>query len=389
MEVSPILILRARALAKEYVSLRTSVTETFNAQSARRMGELSTVANALKEWDESQKNITELSQLLDDPSTDPELRALAADDLDSTTANLPPLSRTLLQALIPPHPFANLPCLIEIRPGVGGSEAALFAGDLFRMYRALCSRRGLRLSVLKFESAHGSNDPNSKDVPVDEAIFEVETPGAYDLLRCEAGVHRVQRVPATEAKGRTHTSVCTVLVMPSLKEESAGELDATDPASDAYVDVKEVRLETMRARGAGGQHVNTTDSAVRLTHIPTGISVSMQDSRSQQANRTKAWQVLRSRLVQRRREEREEENTKLRQSILGTAAPGRSDKIRTYNWIQQRVTDHRTGITMYTLADIIAGGEGLDEVMESVKGWLVDQEVHAMIDDEKLGGKKR
>lgn len=219
-----------------------------------------------------------------------------------------------------------------------------------------------------------------------EAVIEVETDGAYDVLRTESGVHRVQRVPATETKGRTHTSAVSVMVLPSFPETGSGpdgSLDVEDPNNDYYVDPQEVRSEKMRAGGSGGQHVNKTESAIRLTHIPTGIAVSMQDSRSQHANRKKAWQILRARLAEARQTAREQEMMEMRRGVLGgVARMGRGDKVRTYNFGQNRCTDHRSGITIHNLDGVLDGGDGLDTVMDSVRAWLVDQEVSAMAAEE-------
>ena len=273
-----------------------------------------------------------------------------------------------------------MPCLLEVRPGAGGSEAALFAGDLLRMYQAFCKRRGLHTKLLKLDEAAFGNDSE-----ISEAVLEIDREGAYDMLRCEAGVHRVQRVPATEKQGRTHTSAVSVIVLPSFPEkgeEEMGEANFDDPESDYYINPKDVRTDVMRANGAGGQHVNTTDSAVRLTHIPTNTVVNMQDSRSQQQNRKKAWQILRARLAQARREAREEKKAALRISVVGISKMGRGDKIRTYNWSQQRVTDHRSGITLHHLNDVLEGGDSLDKVMESVRAWLRERDVEALIADE-------
>ena len=292
-----------------------------------------------------------------------------------------------------------MPCLLEIRPGAGGSEATLFARDLLRMYRAFCSRRGLRVSLLKYEDAEGTSAGNTGDAPLQEAILEVDSGGAYGVLRSESGVHRVQRVPATETKGRTHTSAASVLVLPSLSgngngngngqgdESGVGGVDDWDnPSNDCYIDLKDVRVDVMRARGAGGQHVNTTDSAVRLTHVPTNTVVSMQDSRSQLKNREKAWTVLRSKLAQARREAREEEMLRMRRSVVGVARVGRGDKVRTYNYGQQRVTDHRSGFSVHSLADVVAGGESLDRVMLSVQSWLGEQDMQAMLGEQQTTG---
>lgn len=317
-----------------------------------------------------------------DSSTDAELRSLAADELAKTTEKLSQLASGLQTSLIPEHPFADLPCLIELRPGAGGDEAALFAGDLLRMYQAYCKRNGLRTNLLKLDSAASVGVEDK----IQEAVLEVESQGAYDLFRCEAGVHRVQRVPATESKGRMHTSAVSVLVLPSFPDQGEDELaegNFDDPSNDYYVNPADVRTDVMRARGAGGQHVNTTDSAVRLTHIPTNTVVAIQDQRSQHKNRHKAWQILRAKLAQARREAREEEMAQLRVSVVGISRMGRGDKVRTYNWSQQRVTDHRSGITLHHLDDILEGGEGLDKVMASVKEWLKMRDVESLIADEE------
>ena len=329
-----------------------------------------------------EKSLPELQQLMQDSSTDAELQKLAAEELEVTIKNLATLSSNLQTSLVPEHPFAGLPCLVELRPGAGGDEAALFAGDLLRMYQGFCKRRGLRANILKLDSAASVGVDNQ----IQEAVLEVENAGAYDFFRCEAGVHRVQRVPATESKGRTHTSAVSVLVLPNFPtqgDEELGESNLDDPASDYYVDPKDVRTDVMRARGAGGQHVNTTDSAVRLTHVPTNTVVAIQDSRSQPKNRQKAWQILRAKLAQARREAREEEMAQLRVSVVGVSKMGRGDKIRTYNWSQQRVTDHRSGSTLHDLDDILEGGDSLDKVMASVKEWMKMKDVEALVADEE------
>lgn len=329
--------------------------------------------------------------LLSDPKTDQDLIELANEDLAATQDAFTIATETLKTSLVPPHPFADLACLIEIRPGAGGSEAALFAGDLVRMYQSYCSKNGLRVSILKYEAADGTADPRGSDAPLQEAVLEVESSGAYGILRCEAGVHRVQRVPATESKGRTHTSAASVLVLPSFPADPGadlGENDFNNPDSDYYVDPKDVRTDVMRAKGAGGQHVNTTDSAVRLTHIPTGTVVAIQDSRSQPKNREKAWQLLRSRIAQERREKREEEMVALRRSVVGVAKIGRGDKVRTYNWGQQRVTDHRSGLSVHDLDDVLDGGIELEKVMESVRAWLGEQDVLGLVAEEEAKRKQ-
>lgn len=322
--------------------------------------------------------------MLQDSSTDQELRSLAAEEIDTTSGNLHTFANRLQSSLVPAHPFAQLPCLIELRPGAGGSEAGLFAGDLLRMYQAYCKRHGLRVTLLKLE--HEAVSGGESDNTIKEAVIEIDSAGAYDMLRCEAGVHRVQRVPATESKGRTHTSAVAVIVMPSFSNENSGNMsedEFKDPNSDYYVDPSDVRTDLMRASGAGGQHVNKTESAIRLTHAPTGTVVGVQESRSQHQNRAKAWQILRAKLAQARRDAREEELAQLRLSVVGASRMGRGDKVRTYNWGQQRVTDHRSGITLHHLDEILQGGDSLDKIMSSVKTWMREQELEATIANEE------
>lgn len=389
--LSKALLSRARAAAEEHAQLINKVAESFDTASAKRLGELGPVTAALEEWEKANASLLELKELIKDSGADQELRELALEDFASTTEQVSQASQALTKTLAPRHPFADLPCLMEIRPGVGGSEAALFAGDLLRMYQAFCAKQNLRATLLKYEDAAGMSDPNGSDAPLQEAIIEVETKGAYGVLRTEAGVHRVQRVPATESKGRVHTSAVAVLVLPSFPTNAndleGSMIDTEDSNSDYYVNPQDVRTDVMRARGAGGQHVNTTDSAVRLTHVPTGTVVAMQDSRSQHKNREKAWQILRARLAQARREAREEEMLRMRRSIAGAGKSGRSDKVRTYNWGQQRVTDHRSGMTLNQLDDVMGGGDGLGEVMDSVRGWLQDQEIEGMVAEEEAAAK--
>lgn len=337
----------------------------------------------MKEYDDARSAFTELQGLL--ASSDKELREMAEEDVEPSREKIEQSTEALKASLIPVHPFAHLPCLIEIRPGAGGDEAGLFAGDLCRMYEMYCSRIGLRTSILKYETADGVASSGG-GAHVQEAILEIESPGAYGILRCEAGVHRVQRVPATESKGRTHTSAVSVLVLPSIPAEGSqdlGEKSFDDPNSDYYVDPKDVQTDVMRARGAGGQHVNTTDSAVRLTHGPTNTVVFVQEGRSQIKNREKAWQVLRSRIAQMRREEREAEIIAMRRGA-GAGKVGRENKVRTYNWGQQRVSDHRSNFDLRNLDDVMEGGDGLERVMDSVRAWMAEQEVLGLVAEEEI-----
>lgn len=261
---------------------------------------------------------------------------------------------------------------------------------MFKMYQLYCQRKGYRTKVVKYESADGAGDMKGSDgeLPLQEAVLEMLEPGAYDIFRTESGMHRVQRVPVTEKQGRTHTSAVAVWVLPSFPESGAGANDFNNPESDFYVDPTEVKTETMRARGAGGQHVNKTESAIRLTHIPTGIQVSMQDSRSQQANRDTAWKILRSRIAVQRREAREEEAAKLRDNVLSKDKLTRGDKIRTYNYSQDRCSDHRSGVDTHNLSDVLAGGTTFEKILDSVREWRLAQDIEAVIAQEEAAATK-
>ncbi|KAF2224133.1 hypothetical protein BDZ85DRAFT_234346 [Elsinoe ampelina] len=381
-EVSPLLLSRARAIAQEHATLSASLADSFSQANARKLGQLSRTTTALTSYETAHTSLSELRSLLSDPTTDPDLRTLAEEELPSATTTLQTAAQSLRHSLVPPHPFAHLPCLIEIRPGAGGSEAALFAADLVRMYTSYLTSRSLPHSILKYEDALGPSDPNGSSAPLQECIIEVLSPSSYGLLRCESGVHRVQRVPATESKGRTHTSSAAVMVLPSFPDSP----DLSD-LEDAAVEEKDVRVDIMKSRGAGGQHVNTTNSAVRLTHVPTNTVVAIQDQRSQHKNKEKAWRLLRAKVAQMRREEKEKEMLSLRRGTVAVGRLGREHKVRTYNWGQQRVTDHRSGVSVHDLDDVVAGGEGLERVMESVRGWLSEMEVVAVAAEAEEGVK--
>ncbi|UNI21256.1 Peptide chain release factor 1, mitochondrial [Purpureocillium takamizusanense] len=394
--LAPSLLRRAQALVAEHDALQRALSSgdddayAFDAAKARRAGELSRVAAALAACTAARASVAELAALAADPhGADPDLAAIAREDLAPEAARLDALERALSAALTPRHPFAHLPCMLEFRPGPGGLEGRYFTDSLFKMYRALCARRGYRANVLKYELADAAGDQSSSagELPLQEAVLEVQDPGAYDEFRGEAGMHRVQRIPSTESKGRVHTSAVAVWVLPSFAENNnsggAEAVDVDDPDSDFYVNPADVRVETMRARGAGGQHVNKTESAIRLTHAPTGTVVSMQDHRSQQRNREDAWKVLRSRVAAQRVERRQEDAARLRSSVLSRAQITRGDKIRTYNYGQDRCSDHRAGVDVHNLPDVLAGGETLDRVMGAAREWLVAREVEAVAAEEE------
>ena len=273
---------------------------------------------------------------------DPELRELAEAELEAAERRLEDLDREILRQLLPKDPRDEKNVIMEIRAGAGGEEAALFAADLFRMYSRYAERHGWKVEVL---SASESDLGGFKEI-----IFAVKGKGAYSRLKYESGVHRVQRVPETEAQGRIHTSTATVAVLPEAEEV------------DVQIDEKDLRVDIFHSSGAGGQNVNKVATAVRITHIPTGIVVVCQDERSQLKNRLKAMTVLRSRLLDLEQRKRDEEIGRTRRMQVGTG--DRSEKIRTYNFPQDRITDHRIGLTVHNLPDRLDGN--IDDIIDAV-----------------------
>ncbi|OIQ79643.1 peptide chain release factor 1 [mine drainage metagenome] len=274
---------------------------------------------------------------------DAELRALAQDELAAATARAATLDAELQRALLPRDPDDRRPAFVEVRAGTGGEESALFASELLRMYTRYAEARGWRCEML----GHTASDLGG----VREAIVRISGDGVYGRLKFESGGHRVQRVPATEAQGRIHTSAATVAVLPEPDAQAAVELN---PA--------ELRIDTFRASGAGGQHINKTDSAVRVTHLPTGLVVECQDDRSQHRNKARALEVLAARLQQRVRQQAHEREAAQRRSLVGSG--DRSDRIRTYNVPQGRVTDHRINLTLHRIDAILDGD--LDELLDAL-----------------------
>ncbi len=274
---------------------------------------------------------------------DPEMAAEAAHEVERLQATIADLETRLKPALLPHDPLDDRNAIIEIRAGTGGDEAALFAADLYRMYTRFVERAGWRRETISHsEGALGG---------VKEAIFKVQGTGAFGVMRWESGVHRVQRVPATETQGRIHTSAATVAVLPEAEEV------------DVRIEDKDLRIDVFRSSGPGGQSVNTTDSAVRITHLPTGLVVSQQDQKSQLQNKLKAMEVLRARLLDMKLAEREAERSRMRKTQVGTG--DRSAKIRTYNFPQNRVTDHRVGLTLHDLTRVLDGE--IDPLLEALK----------------------
>ncbi|KAF8066832.1 hypothetical protein FPV67DRAFT_1417323 [Lyophyllum atratum] len=301
---------------------------------------------AWDEWIRTRQLLEETNALLEDP--DEAMRALAVEEHHSLDQSLTELVETTVPALlIPPSTTTHLSAMLELKSGVGGSESSLFLANLLRMYLRLANVRRWQASVVSQNENEGGG--------IKDAIVEVKGEGAYEALRWESGVHRVQRVPATEASGRVHTSTVAVIVLPLMEE--------TDTTDDLF-NMEDIKVEVMRARGAGGQHVNKTESAVRLTHIPTGITVSMQDERSQHQNKRRAFTVLRSRLMDQKISREIAERRATRQNLVRTA--DRSEKIRTYNYAQERVTDHRIGLTLKNLSSVLEG-DGVQDFIDALQ----------------------
>ncbi|MGF1562953.1 MAG: peptide chain release factor 1 [Geminicoccaceae bacterium] len=310
---------------------------------SKEYAELRPVCAAIEAWRSAQGELDDLEAMIADSVDDEDLRALAESERDALRERLPALEHELRLALLPKDEADQRSAILEIRAGTGGDEAALFAGDLLRMYQRWAELNGFRLQIME---ASPSDVGGFKEVTA-----EVTGDGVFARLKYEAGVHRVQRVPATETQGRIHTSAATVAVLPEAEEV------------DVEINDSDLRIDVFRAQGAGGQHVNTTDSAVRITHLPSGIVVSQQDEKSQHKNRAKAMKILRARLYDLARTRADEERAAARKGMGGSG--DRSERIRTYNFPQGRITDHRINLTLYKL-DKVIGGEALDDVIDAL-----------------------
>src|SRR6266851_967132 len=334
------LVARHQAVERE---LASPVTPETYVKLSREFAELAPIVETVKDYRAVVAEIAGLDALIADAATDAEMRAMAASEKPQLDQRRAALERELRLALVPKDAMDERNVILEIRAGTGGDEAALFAGDLFRMYERFASLQGWKVEVI---SASEGTMGGFKEI-----IAEVRGRGAFAKLKFESGVHRVQRVPDTETQGRIHTSAATVAVLPEVEEVD--------------VDIKsdDLRIETMRSQGAGGQHVNKTESAIRITHIPTGIVVSMQDSRSQHKNRASAMNILRSRIYDAERQRIDAARSADRREKVGSG--DRSERIRTYNFPQGRVTDHRINLTLYKLPQVIAG-EGLSELVDAL-----------------------
>ncbi len=326
-----------RELADPLVARDSSKLKALGREHTR----LAPVVRLAERLSRLERELAQAQELADE--SDPELAALARADLARIPPEIDAIGRELHELLLPQDPHDARDAIVEIRAGTGGDEAALFAADLYRMYQRFSERNRLSWEPLSLsEGTLGG---------LKEAIVAVRGDGAYGLLRRESGVHRVQRVPATETQGRIHTSAATVAVLPEAEEV------------DVKIEDKDIRVDVFRSSGPGGQSVNTTDSAVRITHLPTGLVVSQQDQKSQQQNKLKAMEVLRARLLDRRIAEQESARARERRAMVGTG--DRSAKIRTYNFPQSRVTDHRINLSVHNLSDVIDGR--LDELVDALR----------------------
>ena len=304
---------------------------------AREQAEAAALVQRLSAYEQREADITAAQDMLAQPDQDADMAEMAREEITAAQADLARLLTELQTALLPKDPDDARNAFVEIRAGTGGDESALFAGDLARMYLRFCERQGWRTEIL---SENASDLGGYK-----ELVLRVEGASVYGQLKFESGGHRVQRVPATESQGRIHTSACTVAVLPE-----------PDEATEITLNPADLRIDTFRASGAGGQHVNKTDSAIRVTHLPTGLVAECQDDRSQHRNKAKALAVLQARLRDRERAEREAKEAAHRKSLVGTG--DRSDRIRTYNFPQGRLTDHRINLTLYKLGAVMDGDLG-------------------------------
>jgi peptide chain release factor 1 len=334
------LIDRLAQLEAEMASESAADPEIYTRLSKEYAG-LQPIARGAATFIDLKNEIEELESLSAEDAGDAEVAALAAEELEAARIRLPELEQELKLLLLPKDAADDKNAILEIRAGTGGDEAALFAGSLMRMYENYADLRGWRHEAMQLSETDLGG--------VKEAVLSISGTGVFARLKFESGVHRVQRVPETEASGRIHTSAATVAVLPEAEEV------------DVQLDDKDLRIDVFRASGPGGQSVNTTDSAVRITHLPTGIVVQQQDEKSQHKNKAKAMKVLRARIYEAERAERDAERAASRKGQVGSG--DRSERIRTYNYPQGRVTDHRIGLTLYKL-DKIVSGEALDEVIE-------------------------
>jgi peptide chain release factor 1 len=335
------------ALVARHAALQSDLASALPPEAfvklSREFAELAPVVDAVNSYRAAQRELAGLASLIEDPATDAEMRSIAAAEKPELEARRTDLEQKLRLALIPKDAMDERNVILEIRAGTGGDEAALFAGDLFRMYERFAAKQGWKVEIVTMSDGSVGG--------FKEIVAEIRGRGAFAKLKYESGVHRVQRVPDTEASGRIHTSTATVAVLPEAQEV------------DVAINETDLRIDTLRSGGAGGQHVNKTESAVRVTHMPSGIVVMMQEDRSQHRNRAKALAVLRTRLYDLERQKQDAARAAERRGQVGTG--DRSERIRTYNFPQARVSDHRINLTLYKLPQILEG-EALGEIIDAL-----------------------
>ena len=319
---------------------------------SREHTEVAAVASRWQRWQQRANDLNTGQEMLQTAGDDADMATMAQEEIDSASAEMTQIETELQRMLLPTDPDDARNAFIEIRAGTGGDESALFAGDLARMYMRYCDRRGWRT---EFMSESPSEIGGYK-----ELVLRIEGDNVYGTLKFESGGHRVQRVPATETQGRIHTSACTVAVLAEPDEAQAIQINPSD-----------LRIDTFRASGAGGQHINKTDSAVRITHLPTGIVAECQDGRSQHSNKAQALRVLTARIQEKERSERAAKDAAERKSLIGSG--DRSDRIRTYNFPQGRLTDHRINLTLYKLLNIMEGD--MDDVVQALQAYEAAQQL--------------
>jgi peptide chain release factor 1 len=322
---------------------------------SREHTEVASVAGRWVRFQQREADLAEAQAMLSASASDADMAEMAQEEIDSASAELQQLEGELQRMLLPKDPDDARNAFLEIRAGTGGDESALFAGDLLRMYSRFCERQGWKTEIM--------SESSSELGGYKEVVLRIEGDNAYGTLKFESGGHRVQRVPATETQGRIHTSACTVAVLPEPDEAVAIQINPAD-----------LRIDTYRASGAGGQHINKTDSAVRITHLPTGIVAECQDGRSQHGNKAQALKVLTARIQEKDRSERAAKDAAERKSLIGSG--DRSDRIRTYNFPQGRLTDHRINLTLYKLLYIMEGD--LTDVIQALQAYEAAQQLAAL-----------